>query len=128
MILYQVESKKSLSEVARDFEAAVQKNKFGVLGVHDLKAKLNEKGVDFDHDCLVYEICNPHQAKKVLDRNMEISTALPCRVSLFSTDSGVALATIRPTALLDLFKTPQLAEVAREVEDAIVKIMDEAAR
>ena len=128
MILYQVESKKSLSEVARDFEAAVQKNKFGVLGVHDLKAKLNEKGVDFDRDCLVYEICNPHQAKKVLDRNMEISTALPCRVSLFSTDSGVALATIRPTALLDLFKTPQLAEVAREVEDAIVKIMDEAAR
>lgn len=128
MILYQVESKKSLSEVARDFEAACQKNKFGVLGVHDLKAKLKEKGVDFDRDCLVYEICNPHQAKKVLDRNMEISTALPCRVSLFSTSTGVALATIRPTALLDLFKTPELGEVAREVEEVIVKIMDEAAR
>jgi uncharacterized protein (DUF302 family) len=128
MILYQVESKKSLSEVARDFEAAVQKNKFGVMGVHDLKAKLNEKGVDFDRECRVYEICNPHQAKKVLDRNMEISTALPCRVSLFSTGTGVALATIRPTALLDLFKTPELGEVAREVEDVIVKIMDEAAR
>lgn len=128
MILYQVESKKSLPDVARDFEAAVQKNKFGVLGVHDLKAKLKEKGVDFDRDCRVYEICNPHQAKKVLDRNMEISTALPCRVSLFPTGSGVALATIRPTALLDLFKTPELGAVAREVEDVIVKIMDEAAR
>ena len=128
MILYQVESKKSLSDVARDFEAAVQKNKFGVLGVHDLKAKLKEKGVEFDRDCRVYEICNPHQAKKVLDRNMEISTALPCRVSLFSTDTGVALATIRPTALLDLFKTPELATVVREVEEVIVKIMDEAAR
>ena len=127
MILYRVESTKPLDAVARDFEAAVQKNKFGVLGVHDLKSKLNEKGVEFGRDCRVYEICNPHQAKKVLDKNMEISTALPCRVSLFSTASGVALATIRPTALLDLFQSPELGAVAREVEETIVKIMDEAA-
>jgi hypothetical protein len=37
------------------------------------------------------------------------------------------LATLKPTTLLALFNTPQLKEVAQEVEDTIVKIMKEAA-
>ena len=71
-MLYRVKSKKSLSDVARDLEVACQKNKFGVLTMHDLKAKMKEKGVDFDGDCLIFEVCNPHQAKKVLEKNAEI--------------------------------------------------------
>ncbi len=128
MIVYQVESKRSLPEVAKAFEAACQKNKFGVLGIHDLKAKLKEKGVEFDRDCLVYEICNPHQAKKVLEANPQISTALPCRVSIFSKGASVTLATIRPTSLLAMFENPELQPVAQEVEEVILKIMDEASK
>jgi hypothetical protein len=37
------------------------------------------------------------------------------------------LATLKPTTLLAMFNTPQLAGVAQEVEDTIVKIMQEAA-
>ena len=37
------------------------------------------------------------------------------------------LATLKPTALLALFNTPQLKAVAQEVEATIVKIMSEAA-
>ncbi len=37
------------------------------------------------------------------------------------------LATLKPTTLLALFNVPQLEQVAREVEDTIVKIMKEAA-
>ena len=128
MMLYKVESKKSLPEVARDLEAAVQKHKFGVLAVHDLKAKLKEKGVDLNQDCLIYEVCNPVQAKKVLDADPEISTALPCRISIYRKGSDVTLATIRPTALLEMFPTPELKIVAQEVEAAMLKIMDEAAK
>jgi uncharacterized protein (DUF302 family) len=128
MIVYQVESKKSLPEVAKGFETACQNHKFGVLGIHDLKAKLKEKGVEFDRDCLVYEICNPQQAKKVLEANPQISTALPCRVSIFPKGTSITLATIRPTALLALFENQELKPVAQEVEEVILKIMDEAAR
>lgn len=128
MVVYQVESKKSVADAAKAFEAAAQKYKFGVLAVHDLRSKMNEKGVPFDRDCLVYEICNPQQAKKVLDANMEISTALPCRVSLYPKGSGTTLATIRPTAMLEMFNTPSIKAVAEEVEDSIFKMMDEAAR
>lgn len=127
MMLYQVESRKSLPDVARDLDAAVQKHKFGVLAVHDLKAKLKEKGVDLNQDCLIYEVCNPVQAKKVLDADPDISTALPCRISIYRKGSAVTLATIRPTALLEMFSRPELKIVAQEVEEVIFRIMNEAA-
>ena len=126
-MLYRVKSPKSLLAVARDLEAACQKNKFGVLAMHDLKARMNEKGVDFDRDCLIFEVCNPQLAKKVLEKNAEISTALPCRISVYREGDGVTLATIKPTALLELFREAGLQGVAEEVERAMVNIMQEAA-
>jgi uncharacterized protein (DUF302 family) len=128
MMLYRVESRKPLSQVTRDLETAAQKHRFGVLAVHDLKAKLKEKGVDFNRDCLIYEVCNPQQAKRVLEVNTEISTALPCRISVYPEGSRVMLATIRPTAMIEMFGTPELKSVAEEVEAVMLKIMDEAAK
>jgi uncharacterized protein (DUF302 family) len=127
-MVYRVLSKKSLAEVVRDLEAASQKHKFGVMGVHDLKGKMQEKGVEFERDCLVIEVCNPQQAKKVLEENPEISTALPCRISVFQEAEGVVLATIKPTAMLKLFGTAGLESVAEEVEQTVLAIMQEAAR
>ena len=126
-MIFQVRAKKKISDVARDLEAAVQRHKFGVMGMHDLKAKMNEKGVEFDRDCLIFEVCNPHQAKKVLEKNAEISTALPCRISVYSEGDGVVLATIKPTAMLALYQSAGLEPIAGEVEEAIVAIMQEAA-
>ena len=126
-MIFQVRAKKNISDVARDLEAAVQRHKFGVMGMHDLKAKMNEKGVEFDRDCLIFEVCNPHQAKKVLEKNAEISTALPCRISVYSEGDGVVLATIKPTAMLALYQSAGLEPIAGEVEEAIVAIMQEAA-
>src|SRR5215470_19865909 len=107
-MLHIVESKKALPEVARDLEHAVTRHKFGVLGIHDLKAKMAEKGVPFARECRVFEVCNPHQAKKVLEANLEVSTALPCRISVYEERGKTKLATIRPTALIDLYGTPEL--------------------
>ena len=123
-----VESRKPLDRVAKDLEEAVARHKFGVLGVHDLKAKLAEKGVVLSRECRVFEVCNPHQAKKVLDANLEISTALPCRISVYEEGGVTKLATIKPTAMIDLYSTPGLKEVAREVEVTLEAIMAEAAR
>jgi uncharacterized protein (DUF302 family) len=127
-MLYIVESKKPLADVARDLEQAVARHKFGVLGVHDLKAKMAEKGVPFARECRVFEVCNPHQAKKVLEANLEISTALPCRISVYQEGEVTKLATIKPTAMLELYATPGLQEVAKEVEATLEAIMVEAAR
>jgi uncharacterized protein (DUF302 family) len=127
-MLFRVESRKSLAEVARALEEAAPRHRFGILAVHDLKAKMKEKGVEFDRDCLIYEVCNPQQAKKVLEANAEISTALPCRIAVYREGAGTTLATLRPTAVLAMFQTPGLRAVAEEVEEVITRIMNEAAK
>jgi uncharacterized protein (DUF302 family) len=126
-MLHIVESTKPLDRVAKDLEDAVARHKFGVLGVHDLKQTMAKKGVEFARECRIFEVCNPHQAKKVLETNLEISTALPCRISVYEEGGVTKLATIKPTAMIELYSTPGLAGVAKDVEMTLEQIMAEAA-
>jgi uncharacterized protein (DUF302 family) len=86
-----------------------------------------KKGVEFARECRIFEVCNPHRAKKVLEANPEISTALPCRISVYEEGGVTKLATIKATAMIDLYGTPGLKDVAREVETTLEAIMAEAA-
>ena len=126
-MLIEVTTGKSVAEAAAALQAAVLANHFGVMQVHNLKETMAKKGVALERECQIFEVCQPQQAKKVLEQNMKVSTALPCRISLYEQGGRTTLATLKPTTLLALFDTPQLAEVAREVEETIVKIMKEAA-
>jgi uncharacterized protein (DUF302 family) len=126
-MLVKLSTDKTVSEAAAALQAAVQANQFGVMQVHNLKETMAKKGVEFARECLIFEVCQPQQAKKVLDRNMSLSTALPCRISIYEEGGKTILATLKPTTLLAMFNAPQLNEVAQEVEDAIVKIMKDAA-
>jgi uncharacterized protein (DUF302 family) len=128
-MLYTVDSNKSLASLKEDIPKACASRKFGVLSVLDLKEKMKEKGVEYGGDCLIFEVCNPQKAKQALEANPEISTALPCRISVYRTKEGkVRISTIRPTKLLDLFSSVELRKVAAEVEETITAIMDDAAK
>jgi uncharacterized protein (DUF302 family) len=126
-MLIKMTTGKSLNGVAAALQAAVQKHRFGVLHIHNLKETMAKKGVEFARECLIYEVCQPQQARKVLDHNMAVSTMLPCRISVFEENGQTVLATLKPTALVEWFNEPGLRDVAREVEETLVKIMTEAA-
>jgi uncharacterized protein (DUF302 family) len=125
-VLVKLSSDKSVNEVAAALQAAVQANHFGVMQVNNLKETMQKKGVEFARECLIFEVCQPQQAKKVLDEDMSVSTALPCRISIYEEGGRTILATLKPTTLLAMFNTPQLKGVAQEVENTIIKIMKEA--
>jgi uncharacterized protein (DUF302 family) len=126
-MLVKLSMDKTVSEAGAALQAAVQANHFGVMQVHNLKETMTKKGVEFTRECLIFEVCQPQQAKKVLDQNMSVSTALPCRISIYEEGGKTVLAPLKPTSLLAMFNTPQLEGVAQEVEDTMVKIMKEAA-
>lgn len=115
----------TVDDVGKRLETAVKANQFGIIGVVDLQAKMKEKGVEFANACRIYEVCNPQRAKQVLEKDMNLSTVLPCRITVYEVGGKTFLATLKPTALLAMFNAPQLDEVARQVEDALVKIMKE---
>ena len=126
-MLIKLSTDKAVSEAATALQVAVQANHFGVMQVHNLKETMIKKGVEFARECLIFEVCQPQQAKKVLDQNMSVSTALPCRISIYEEGGKAVLATLKPTSLLAMFNTPSLEGVAQEVEATILKIMKEAA-
>ncbi len=116
-----------MDDIERGLEEAAARHKFGVIAVHDLQKTLEKKGVELAMECRIYEVCNPQQAKKVLDANGAISTALPCRISVYGSPKGYTLATLRPTEMMKGFANPEIEPVAREVEKAIIQMMQEAA-
>ena len=126
-MVYEVESRKSTSEIDTALRDAAARHKFGVLSVINLKEKMNEKGVEFTPECTVYEICNPHQAKRALEANGAVSTALPCRISVYGAPGAYRIATMLPTAMMQAFGTSAVDDVAREVEADIVAIVGESA-
>ncbi len=127
-MLYERETTGTVAQVSEKLEAAAAANKFGVLGTHDLKERMAAKGVQFGPECRIIEVCNPHQAKLVLERNMAISTAMPCRISVYQAGPRVRVAMIRPTAALGMFGNPDLEPVARDVENTMIRIIDAACK
>src|SRR3972149_3034957 len=97
-----VRSRKSMGDVRQRFEEAAAERKFGVQGIHNVKATLNSK--------------------------IRISAALPCRVSIYEEGREIVLETLRPTVLLKMFREPSLDVIAKEVETVIGEIMTEAAK
>lgn len=126
-MLYQISSARSLDEIDRGLRESATRHRFGVIAIHDLQETLNKKGVDLAMNCRIYEVCNPQQAKKVLDANGAVSTALPCRISVYGSSGHYTLATMRPTGMMKAFGDPSIEPVAREVEDVILQMMQDAA-
>ncbi|MHB9029497.1 MAG: DUF302 domain-containing protein [Candidatus Latescibacterota bacterium] len=124
---YIVETGKSIDEASADLESAIKRNGFGVLHIHDLGATLRAKGVVFEDQCRIFEVCNPRDAAKVLTADMRLNMALPCRVSVFTDKGGTMIGLVRPVPMLSaLSSDPELVGVAQEVEDAIIRMVDEA--
>jgi uncharacterized protein (DUF302 family) len=126
-MLYQIKSSKSLDEIERGLQESAARHQFGVIAVHDLQQTLKKKGVNLAMECRIYEVCNPVQAKKALDADGAISTALPCRISVFGSPKEYTLATMRPTEMMKAFANPEIEPVAREVEAVILQMMRDAA-
>ena len=124
---YIVETDKSFDEASTGLELAVKRHGFGVLHVHDLAATFRSKGIAFDEQCRVFEVCNPVQAAKVLSIDMRLNMALPCRISVFTEKGKTMIGLIKPIEMLSaLSQDASLVQVAREVEEKTIQMVDEA--
>ena len=124
---YTRDSKRTLDEIDARLREAAQRHQFGVLNVLDLKATLKSKGIDFGPECRVYDVCQPQIAWQALTAELRASAVLPCRISVFTTGSGVTLATVKPTDLLRSTGLSGVDDLAKQVEKEVMAIVDETA-
>lgn len=124
---YIVETKKSFNQASTDLESAVLHHGFGVLHIHDLGSTLRSKGIAFNEECKIFEVCNPGQAAKVLATDMRLNMALPCRISVFTEKGITKIGLIKPGQMLaGLSEDAALTQVAKEVEETTIQMVDEA--
>ena len=122
-----VETAKSFERAVTGLETAVKRYGFGVLHIHDLGTTLRSKGIAFEEQCKILEVCNPGQAAKVLSTDMRLNMALPCRISVFTDKTKTKIGLISPVQMLSaLSQDESLVQTAREVEEKIIQMIDEA--
>jgi RNA polymerase-binding transcription factor DksA/uncharacterized protein (DUF302 family) len=127
-VYYIVSTAKPVDAAARSLETAARKHEFGVLHVIDLKDALTKKGYPLEAQCKIFEICNPREATRVLQRDLRLNMALPCRISVFEDNGITKIGAILPGELLRaLSHDEDLAGIAEAVEASIKLIIDEAA-
>ncbi|MCJ7729209.1 MAG: DUF302 domain-containing protein [Sedimentisphaerales bacterium] len=124
---YIVETDKSFDQASTDLESAVKHHGFGVLHIHDLGTTLRSKGIAFNEQCKIFEVCNPGQAAKVLSIDMRLNMALPCRISVFTENNKTKIGLIMPGQMLSaLSQDEALVQIAKEVEEKTINMVDEA--
>ena len=124
---YVVDTEKTPEQALADLTEAVRKHGFGVLHTYDLKQTLSSKGFDLPNACHILEICNPQQALNVLNEDMGMNIALPCRVSVYSEGGKTKIAMARPTRLLGaLSDSLNLETIAKEVEEKMTDMIGDA--
>lgn len=106
--------------------AAVEANGFRVQAVHDVAATLAEKGF-MREPLTIVEMCNAKHAHAVLAQDVLIGLMLPCPIMVWEESGQVSIATMKPTLIAEFFPEADIAQTAQAVEDAILKIMNEAA-
>ena len=118
-IVYEKSTGKNLTDAIGSLTSNLKENGFGVLWQLNFKDKLREKGLELRDDFVVLEVCNPKQAKEVLDQNIHIGYVLPCKMVVRSENDKTYIGMASPEVLLGLFESPELAEAAKKVGEAL---------
>ncbi|MBU3183063.1 DUF302 domain-containing protein [Clostridium psychrophilum] len=125
-IKYEVKVGKLFGEAVESLKKSLSENKFGVLWELDFKDKLKEKGLEFDTNFKILEVCNPVKAKEVLSKNIETGYFLPCKMVVYEKKGSVYIGMIKPTDLIKMMGDKELIAIAKDIEKVLKKSIDDA--
>ena len=122
-MVYIEKSNKSVSETVAAFEEKISDFKFGILHIHNVKETLHSKGVEFDKECQILDICNPNFAKKFLTDDMTMSVVMPCKITVYE-DKGETFIAMNSLVQLVDDVNPDLVEEASEVQETLLELIN----
>ncbi|WP_352406905.1 DUF302 domain-containing protein [Acetoanaerobium noterae] len=118
-LVYEKSTNKSLTDAISSLESNLKESGFGILWQLNFKDKLQEKGLEFKDDFVILEVCNPKQAKEVLEENIQIGYVLPCKMVVRREGDKTYIGMTSPEVLIGLFEGSDLKEVAKKVEESL---------
>jgi len=121
---YTVKTKKSIEQTIQDLTSSLSAIQFGVLGTLDFKSIFEKKGIEFENEYKLLEICNPIAAKHVLDYNLDLGLLLPCTIAVYKKNNDTYISLAKPTSLLSIASDTKLSELGKEIEINLIDIID----
>jgi uncharacterized protein (DUF302 family) len=118
-MIYEKVTNKNLNDAIESLETNLKENGFGVLWQLNFKEKLEEKGLEFKDDFVIFEVCNPKQAKEVMDKDIHIGYMLPCKMVVRRENNKTYIGMTSPETLIGLYDNTVLNEIASEVEKSL---------
>lgn len=117
-------SNTTLEELRPRVEAALKLEGFGVLTEIDLQATMKKK-LDKDYlPHLILGACNPVYADKILSKEPNISTLLPCNVCIRQLENGdFEVSAMNPEVAMQAVKNPEIEEDACVVGQKLQSII-----
>ena len=125
MFHYTVTTSKPVRTAVEDLEANLKDIGFGVLWNFDLQGKLQEKGIDFQDQHRVLEVCNPKEAEQVLNKNKLVGNFLPCKVTVYEEAGSTYISMPRPSVWMELAEEPELTATAEDIEQRMKQGIDQ---
>lgn len=119
---YQVQTTKSVDEALKALEEVLPTYSFGLQNIHNMKNNLNNKGIDFDTECLILDVCNPKIAKELLDIDLNLCNAMPCKITLRAQENET-IVSINPFAYIIEFLNKDAKEAAQKAEAILKEII-----
>lgn len=125
-IKYEVTTSKSFEEAVSSIVKSLEEQKFGVLWKLNFKDKLKEKGIEFKNNFVILEVCNPHKAKEVLTKHIDVGYFLPCKVVVYEEGNIVKIGMMNPEILIGMLGYEDLRDTANEVQNIMVAAINNA--
>jgi uncharacterized protein (DUF302 family) len=121
---YTITSNRSLDEISKLLDKTAPEHSFRILAVHDVKQTLGEKGFEIE-PLMIYEICNAGFAYKALSKDINVAMFMPCKIVIRPEGNVTSMTLVRPTMISELLPESGLDQLAAEVEQQIIGILNE---
>lgn len=125
-LVYEMKTDKDLHQAIESLEVSLKEFSFGVLWKLNFKETLEGKGLEFKENYVALEVCNPMQAKKILELNSQAGYVLPCKMIVREEDGQTYIGMTSPKALIGMFNDAELDKIAQEVEETLKKAVEAA--
>ncbi|MFS0863923.1 DUF302 domain-containing protein [Fredinandcohnia sp. 179-A 10B2 NHS] len=121
-----VSTNKTIDEAIQSIEENLKDEKFGVLWNFDLKEKLQSKGLDFQSEFKVLEVCNPYEAHRVISENLMAGYFLPCKIVVYNDHGETKIGMPRPTSLITMMNNEKIQSLAKDIEERLITCIDKS--
>ena len=111
-------------EAVTKVKEELQKEGFGILTEIDVKSTLNKKLAVGFQDYIILGACNPPNAYKALQSEIEIGLMLPCNVIIYKKDNDIFISAVKPTIAMGMIDNKSLKNIALDIENKLKKAIN----